>query len=171
MTNSSHPRGVIGPVQCGRPRPEAEVAEPAANRLVELAAVSELVQVDGGVGMLAMPAGQRGGQNADRHRGDRGQLQLSARGAQGRPRGFGGAGRVGGRGAGLGQERPPGLGQLHAVGQALQQRSAELTLQRADLLGERRLGDREPLGGARERPLFDDRQQVGDLAQIHFTAP
>jgi hypothetical protein len=61
-------------------------------------------------------------------------------------------------------------GQLHAVGQTLQQRSAELALQRADLLGERRLSDREPLGGPRERSLFDDRQEVGDLAQIHFMA-
>ena len=103
--------------------------------------MAELVQVDGGVGVLAMPAGQRVGQDADGHRGDGGQLQLAAGGAQGRPRGLGGASRVGGGGAGLGQERAPGRGQLDPVGQALEQRAAELTLERADLLGERRLGD------------------------------
>ena len=51
-----------------------------------------------------------------------------------------------------------GEGDMPAV--AHEQRAAELALELADLLGERRLADVEPRGGAAEVQLVGDRDEV-----------
>jgi hypothetical protein len=47
--------------------------------------------------------------------------------------------------AGLGQKRPAGCGQADALGQALEQRTAKLVLQRLGLLRQGWLGDEQLL--------------------------
>ena len=69
-------------------------------------------------------------------------------------------------GRGLLDESAPGLGHPDAARQALEQGDAELRLQEPDLTGERRLPDAEPLGGARNVPLFGDREHVAEVAQF-----
>jgi hypothetical protein len=44
---------------------------------------------------------------------------------------------------------------------------ADLGLQAADLLGERRLGDVLARGGARQVPLVSERDELAQLPQIH----
>jgi hypothetical protein len=47
---------------------------------------------------------------------------------------------------------------------APQQRRAELVLQQPDLAAQRRLGDVQPRGRAREVALLGDRDEVGEAA-------
>src|SRR5271154_5997746 len=66
-----------------------------------------------------------------------------------------------------GQERLAGLGKLRSVGQAMEQRSADLPFQVLDLLTERRLADAYLGRRPREMPLFGDSQKISDVAQLH----
>jgi hypothetical protein len=50
---------------------------------------------------------------------------------------------------------------------ALEQRHAQARLERLDLLGERRRGDVQTVGGAAEMQLLGDRDEVPQLAQLH----
>ena len=52
----------------------------------------------------------------------------------------------------------------------LQQRASELLLEALDLLRERRLGDEQLFGGARERAFVGDRLQVLQLSKVHGRA-
>jgi hypothetical protein len=61
----------------------------------------------------------------------------------------------------------PGRRETHPARQALQQQSAELLLERADLLGERWLRDEQPLGGAGDGARFGDCREVLELAQVY----
>ena len=60
-----------------------------------------------------------------------------------------------------------GRGQLDAARGPPKQRQPELRLQPPDLLRERRLGDVERLGRAREVPVARDRREVLELPQLH----
>ena len=50
---------------------------------------------------------------------------------------------------------------------AFEERRADLRLQRLDLLGERRLGDVQPLGRARDMALVGHGDEVAEVAQFH----
>jgi hypothetical protein len=106
-------------------------------------------------------------QHAERDRGHSCHLELSGleaeRAASVAPRAF----CVRHDGAGLGQEHLAGSGKSDAGGKTLQERAAELLFEALDLLRERRLCDQQLLGGARERALVGDRQQVLQLSKVH----
>ena len=67
----------------------------------------------------------------------------------------------------MGQERVTGLGRLHAAPDAHEQRDAQLALEPADLLRERRLCQAEHLGGRAERALLVGLAEVGELLEVH----
>jgi hypothetical protein len=80
--------------------------------------------------------------------------------------------RAGGRDAGqdrVGPREQLGArgGQLDAAARAVQQRHAELRLEPADLLRERRLGHVDRLRGAAEVAVARDRGEVLELTEIH----
>ena len=60
-----------------------------------------------------------------------------------------------------------GLGRRDPAARALEQLGAELGLEPADLVRERRLGDVQLLGGAGEVAVSGDRLGVDELAQLH----
>ena len=61
----------------------------------------------------------------------------------------------------------PGLGDRHPARRPLDERDADLLLEPADLLRQRRLGDVLTLGGAGEVALVGERDEVFELSQIH----
>lgn len=65
---------------------------------------------------------------------------------------------------------PAGVGEVDAAGGAVEQLDAQLGLQLADLLGERRLGHVEPLGGATEVAFLGHRHEVSQMTQIHMSS-
>ena len=70
------------------------------------------------------------------------------------------------RGAAVGEQPPPGLGQLDVAGRAHEQLDAELGLELPDRLAERRRGHVQPVGRAREAELLGDRDEVPQMAQL-----
>src|SRR4051812_43028484 len=58
-------------------------------------------------------------------------------------------------------------GEPEAAGLAIEQAHADLALERGDLVGDRRLRERERAGGAREGPLVSDRAKREDASRIH----
>ena len=108
----------------------------------------------------------RGRQDADRERRDRRDLEL---GAVERERSAGGAhGPLRGQhsSARLGQEGLAGGRQADAARQPLDQIAAELALEHADLLRERRRRDACALRAAPEGALVDDCEEVFELPQV-----
>src|SRR3954468_18589342 len=65
------------------------------------------------------------------------------------------------------EERGAGRGQLHAVLVAQQQLGADLLLELADLLAQRRLGHVQALGRAAEMQLLRDGDEVAEVAELH----
>ena len=63
--------------------------------------------------------------------------------------------------------RRPGVGQVDPTGGAAQQGDPELGLELAHLLGQRRLGHVQALGGPAEVPLLGDRDEVAQVTQLH----
>ena len=59
------------------------------------------------------------------------------------------------------------LGRLDAAPDAHEQRNAQLALEPADLLGERRLSEAEHLRGRAERALLVGLPEVGELLEVH----
>ena len=68
---------------------------------------------------------------------------------------------------GVAQERLAGGGQLDPAAGAVQQPAAELLLEPADLLAQRRLGDVQAGRGAAEVQLLGDGDEVTQLAKFH----
>ena len=66
------------------------------------------------------------------------------------------------------QERAPGVAQRHALRVAAEQRHAELDLEGADLLAQRRLLDAEHGSGTRDVPCLGDSDEVAQVAQLHM---
>ena len=60
--------------------------------------------------------------------------------------------------------------ELDAARGAVQERLAELGLEAADLLGERRLRDVKPRGGSAEMPLLGDGDEVAQMPELHDSA-
>src|SRR5689334_3997168 len=67
----------------------------------------------------------------------------------------------------LGREVAPELGEHDAAAAALEQRLAELVLERLDLTAQRRLRDAESLGCARDVLLLRHGDEVLQLLQAH----
>lgn len=65
------------------------------------------------------------------------------------------------------EERLAGGQEPHAAGRALEERRAELVLERADVAADRRLRDAEALRGAAHVPFFRDGHEVLDLREAH----
>ena len=65
------------------------------------------------------------------------------------------------------QERLAGRGQLDLALVAQQQRRADLLLELADLLAQRRLGHVQALGRAAEVQLLGDDDEVAQVAELH----
>lgn len=57
--------------------------------------------------------------------------------------------------------------QAHALSVAIEERQAKLALETANLLTQRRLGDDQPLGGAREMELLGDRDEIAQMPRFH----
>ena len=72
---------------------------------------------------------------------------------------------------GLRPQRPPRLRQRDPAADAREELDAELRLELADLLGERRLGDVERAGGCRERAVLRGGEEISELAKIHRYRP
>jgi hypothetical protein len=77
--------------------------------------------------------------------------------------------QLGDQGRRLGLEKLAGLGQAQRPAAAFQQLQAQLVLQLADLLAQRRLGDMQAQGGAAEIQLLGHRQEVAEMTQLHQT--
>ena len=76
----------------------------------------------------------------------------------------------------LGQDHPrplrqdaPRRRQLGSAWSAIEERDAQVPLQRTDLLRERRSGDVQPARGSGEAPLLGHGEEVPELAQVHRT--
>lgn len=73
--------------------------------------------------------------------------------------------------AGEGQEGEARVGGFHDAGRAVEQRGAELVLQRADRGGEPRLRDAAERRGAGELPLVGEGDDVLHLPEVHAMNP
>ena len=71
-----------------------------------------------------------------------------------------------GDGVGVREQQRADLGRRGAAGAAVQQADAELALERGDLLGDRRLRQRERLGRAGERPAVRDLAKGEQAARV-----
>ena len=69
--------------------------------------------------------------------------------------------------AGPVEVRRPGIGQVDPPGGTAQQRHPQLGLELTDLLGQRRLGHVQPLGGPAEVPLLGDGDEVAQVTEFH----
>jgi hypothetical protein len=87
------------------------------------------------------------------------------------PRGVGEAEHVADDALGLVEEGAAALGELDAARGAAKQRKADLVLEQAYLLADRRLRDVEPRGRAREAALLGDGQGVAKLAELQAAVP
>ena len=67
----------------------------------------------------------------------------------------------------VGQQHPPGRGQLDMSAIADEQRRAQARLERLDLLRERRCRDAQPLGSSAEVKLLGDGDEVAKQPQLH----
>jgi hypothetical protein len=70
------------------------------------------------------------------------------------------------RGHAVGQQALPRGGQRDAAGRALEEVDAELGLELADRLAQRRRGHVQPVGRAREAQLLGDRDEVAQVTQL-----
>jgi len=107
---------------------------------------------------LGQHAVQRGGDEADRQAA----LDLADP--------LGHRGQLGGLGqqlAGMRVEEAAGLGELERPAAALEQQHPQVILQLLDLPGQRRLGDVQALGRAREVQLLGDGNEVTQVTQFH----
>jgi hypothetical protein len=71
-------------------------------------------------------------------------------------------------GAGARGDERPSLGRLHRARRPSKQLDPELLLEALNLMGHRRLGDVELVGGAGEVSVAGDGLEVAELAQIHL---
>src|SRR3954469_14122196 len=72
---------------------------------------------------------------------------------------------------GVFQELPAGGVEHDALGDPVEQPDAELGLQRADLLAQRRLLDVEPPRGAGHRAFLGDRYEITQMPEFHDLSP
>ena len=71
---------------------------------------------------------------------------------------------------GVRAQRAARLGQREPAADAREERDAELGLQAADLLADRRLREVQRLGGGAERAALGGGQEVLELLQVHLKA-
>ena len=68
----------------------------------------------------------------------------------------------------LDAKKRAGFGQQHPPARAFKERRPELRLERADLHAQRRLNDMQPFCRSAEMPLFRDREEVPQMAKVHW---
>jgi hypothetical protein len=148
-----------------RGRTDREIGLTCAHGISQLVGVPMLEEPDADLRVAPAPSLQRGREDAEADRVQRRDLQLThlqpsclARGAVGP---FG----VGESGPSVREHRAAGRGQSYCAREALQQRAARGSLERADLVGEGRLGDVQELGRLGERAQVDDGDQIFELSQ------
>ena len=73
--------------------------------------------------------------------------------------------------AGVGDQDRAALGGRDPARRAHQQFDTEVLLEMPDMLAQRRLGDPEALGGARDGSFLRDGQKVPELTDVHGTPP
>ena len=117
--------------------------------------------------MAALPVAQDGGENPERCRAVHGDLQLADVELERPPDDPSRSLGVREGCLSLAQQLVAGGRQPHTAGEAFEQRAAELSLERADLLGEGGLGHEQPFGGLRQRARLGDRHEVLKLAEVH----
>jgi hypothetical protein len=133
--------------------------------------------VGGGVLVEANPDGRVAGVEGrdqqrhvhSRHRRRRRHRHAAGAQAAQRIQLVGHARRLGEHAASTGQQDLAGMGQRYPAARAPQQIDAELDLEPAHLLGDRRLGDHQLLARAREAPVPGYRLERPQLALLHMT--
>ena len=130
-----------------------------------------LAQLDLDAGAGAAKALHGGGHDRQQRRAHEGDPQDARLAGVDRAGGGDGHVELGEHGAGVAQEGLARRGQLHPAARALQQRAAELGLERVDLLAERRLGDVQSRRGAPEVQLLGDGDEIAKLAEFHDLDP
>jgi hypothetical protein len=71
----------------------------------------------------------------------------------------------------IGLHHAPELGQVRVRPLAVEERPAELALEKLDCPGQRRLRDVAALGGAGEVQFLSDREEVANLVHLHRFVP
>ena len=129
--------------------------------------MAELLQADADVRIPLVPDPDVAREQADGHREHRRDLELTRLERERLAHAAAAALDGAHRGPRLGQERPPRGRERDAARQPLDQAPVQLFLERTDVLRQRRLRDADRAGGAREGPLVDDRDEAGELAEVH----
>src|SRR5436190_1554027 len=150
-----------------RQRPDRKVGDALLDGLLEQRAMPELLKPDADIGIPLEPEPDVAREQADCHREHGCDLELARlerqRGTRRAPPAFDCAESR----ASLGQERSTRRREHDPARQTLDHRAADVRLERADVLGERRLRDPDLSGGARERSLLDDRDEARELSNVH----
>ena len=119
--------------------------------------------------LLAQPGDRRRDDRAERA-GERAGAQRLALGGHALGDLLVGLGEPLGDRVGVGEQQRADLGRRGTAGPAVEQADAELALERGDLLGHRRLGQRERLGRARERAAVRDLAEGEHAARVDRAA-
>ncbi|GHJ25190.1 hypothetical protein TPA0909_68040 [Streptomyces albus] len=150
---------------------DGHIGDAARHPLAQLLLGDVLAQPQRHLRVEAPHPRDRLGEDADRQTVHRGDLQLAAADPGGCPRRAAGLPGAAHGQFGVRQEGAAHGGEPHTARQPLQQRAADLPLQRLDLVGERRLRHVQRLGGAGEGRLLDHRDEVFHLPQTHRPPP
>src|SRR5262249_10327707 len=126
-----------------------------------------LLEHQGDAGGAAAKGAHDRGQELVRDRADVADREPAGLAARGAPGQVGGALRRGQGAARLAEEGDAGVGQAAPAVRAIEQADAELVLERADLLAERRLRHVQAGGRAREVQLLGDGDEVAEVAELH----
>ncbi len=162
-------QGVHGEGEVGRRRAQQrDVDRPGAQRLDLVGREHLAAEGEVDARKLLREPPRECGQETVRRRAHAPDREVSHRAGRDAPRVVSGLVDVGEDRACPLEVGPAGLGEVDAAGGAVEQLDAELGFQLADLLGERRLGHVEPLGGATEVTLLGHRHEVPKVAQIHM---
>ena len=156
-----------GAVARGRRRPDGDVTGPVVDGAHELVAVQVLVQPHGDPGVREVEALDRPGEQSDRQREDRCDLEIGLLECERGPGGASAATSRGHGGSGVGQQGPAGRCEPRAASETLEQRPSDLGLEYPDLLREGRRRDVHLLGGGTKRAFIRDRDKVLELAEVH----
>ena len=150
-----------------RPRADGEVRDSLLDGVLEEVAVPELVDADRDVRVPLVPDADVCRQHADGHRKHSRDLELAELERQRRACALPPSFQRTHSEPRLGKQRAAGRRERHPAGQAIDDGSFELFLERFDVLGQRRLRDAHPPGSSRERAFVDHCDEALELAKIH----
>ncbi len=146
---------------------EADLAGPAEHRVEQFAGTVRVGEAHGHARMDLPEGADERGDGVDGERGKGHEVEASGdepgHGGDLRPHGLDRPQRLARRG----HERLAGRGETNPPSDAGEQFGAELALELAHRLGQRRLGDEARRRGGGERALIDHRHGVAQLVQLH----